>query len=65
MSKVATEAGYFHEGILLKEQPADYYRTTADRYRKLLAETTTPRLIQYVGEMIARRERMASGIETV
>ena len=38
MSKVATEAGYFHEGMLLKEQPADYYRTTADRYRKLLAE---------------------------
>ena len=54
MSKVETEAGYFHEGILLKEQPADYYRTTADRYRKLLAETTTPRLIQYLGEMIAR-----------
>ena len=39
MSKEATEAGYFHEGMLLKEQPADYYRTTADRYRKLLAET--------------------------
>ena len=65
MSKMATEAGYFHEGILLKEQPADYYRTTADRYRKLLAETTTPRLIQYLGEMIARCERMASEIETV
>jgi hypothetical protein len=41
VSKVATEAGDFHEGVLLKEQPADYYRTTADRYRKLLTETTT------------------------
>ena len=40
-----TQAGYFHEGMLLKEQPVDYYyRTTADRYRKLLSETTTPRL---------------------
>jgi hypothetical protein len=41
MSKVATEAGYSHEGLLLREQPAEYYRTTADRYRELLAETTT------------------------
>ena len=65
MSKVETEAGYSHEGILLKEQPADYYRTTADRYRKLLAETTTPRLIQYLGEMIARCDRLAREIEAV
>ena len=34
MSKVATEAGYFHEALILKEQPADYYRTTANRYRR-------------------------------
>jgi hypothetical protein len=61
---MATEAGYFHEGILLKEQPADYYRTTADRYRKLLAETTT-RLIQYLREMIARCERLPREIEAV
>ena len=65
MSKVATEAGYFHEGMLLKEQPADYYRTTADRYRKLLAETTAPRLTRYLGEMIARCERLAREIEAV
>ena len=64
MSKVATEAGYFHEAVLLKEQPVDYYRTTADRYRKLLAETTT-RLIQYLREMIARCERLAREIEAV
>jgi hypothetical protein len=48
VSKVATEAGYFHEGMLVKEQPVDYYRTTADRYRKLLSETTTPRLLYSV-----------------
>jgi len=65
VSKVATEAGYFHEGMLLKEQPVDYYRTTADRYRKLLSETTTPRLTKYLGEMIARCERLAKEIEAV
>jgi hypothetical protein len=64
-SKPTMEAGHFHEVYLLKEQPADYYRTTADRYRKLLAETTTPRLTQYLGEMIARCERLAREIETV
>jgi hypothetical protein len=58
------EVGFFHEALLLKEQPADYYRTTADRYRKLLAETTT-RLIQYLREMIARCERLAREIEAV
>ena len=58
------EVGFFHEALLLKEQPADYYRTTAERYRKLLAETTT-RLIQYLREMIARCERLATEIEAV
>jgi hypothetical protein len=51
-----TEAGYIHEGLPLKEQPADYYRTIADHYLKLLTETTTPRLTQYLREMIARCE---------
>jgi hypothetical protein len=46
-----------------QEQPAEYYRTTADRYRKLLAETTTLGLTQYLGEMIARCERLAREIE--
>ena len=64
MSKAMIEVGFFHEALLLKEQPADYYRTTADRYRKLLAETTT-RLIQYLREMIARCERLATEIEAV
>jgi hypothetical protein len=65
VSKAATEARYFQEGLLLKEQPADYYRTTADRYRTLLAETTTPRLTQYLSQMIARCERLAREIEAV
>lgn len=65
MNKVVTEAEDFHAGLLLKEQPADYYRTTADRYRKLLSETTTPRLAQYLGEIIARCERLAREIEAV
>ena len=64
MSKAMIEVGFFHEALLLKEQPADYYRTTAERYRKLLAETTT-RLIQYLREMIARCERLAREIEAV
>ena len=51
MSKPTIEAGHFHEVYLLKEQPAAYYRTIADRNRKLLAEATTPRLKQYLGEI--------------
>jgi hypothetical protein len=65
VSKAMIEVGFFHEALLLKEQPADYYRTTADRYRKLLAETTTPRLIQYLRDMIARCERLAREIQAV
>ena len=49
--------------LLLKGQPAAYYRTTADRYRQLMAEATTPSLIQQFGEMIARCERLANEIE--
>jgi len=64
-TKAATDAGYLHEGLLLKEQPAAYYRTTSDHYRKLLAETTTPGLTQYLREMIARCERLAREIEAV
>ena len=63
VSKAATEAGYIHEGLLPKEQSAEYYRTIADRYRKLLAETTTPGLTQYLTKMIVRCERLAREIE--
>ena len=65
MSKPTIEAGHFHEVYLLNEQPAAYYRTIADRNRKLLAEATTPRLKQYLGEMIERSERLAEEVESV
>jgi hypothetical protein len=42
-----------------KEKSAAYYRAAAERVRKLLAEATTPRLKQYLGEVIARCERFA------
>ena len=35
------------------------YRGTADRYRRLLDEATTPPVRQYIGEMIARCEAFA------
>ena len=59
------DAGYFQEisGWSLKEQPPDYYRAAAARARKLQAESTTPRLKEYLGEVIARCERLADEIE--
>ena len=44
---------------LRKEKSADYYRAAAKRARKLLEEATTPRLKQYLGEVIAQCERFA------
>jgi hypothetical protein len=44
-----------------KEKSAAYYRAAAERARKLLAEATTPRLKQYLDEVIARCERFAEG----
>jgi hypothetical protein len=58
VSKAATESGHFHEGVLLKEQPADYYRTTADRYRKLLnAKAARAWPISGTGELLPRNWR--------
>jgi hypothetical protein len=59
------DAGYFQEisGWSPKEQPPAYYRAAAARARKLRAESTTPRLKQYLGEVIARCERLADEIE--
>ena len=59
------DAGYFHEisGWSLKEQLPAYYRAAAARARKLQAESTTPRLKAYLGEVIARCERLADEIE--
>jgi hypothetical protein len=46
-----------------EEQPATYYRTTAARARRLQADATTPRVKQYLDEMIAHCERLAGKIE--
>jgi len=47
------------EALQLEQQRCAAYRTTADRYRQLLAETTTPALAQHLREMIARCEALA------
>ena len=47
------------EALQLEQQRCAAYRTTADRYRQLLAETTTPALAQQLREMIARCEALA------
>jgi hypothetical protein len=49
----------------LEQQPAAYYRAAAARARMLQAEATTPRLKQYLGEVIARCERLAGEVESV
>jgi hypothetical protein len=58
-------ADYFQEisGWSPKEQLPAYYRAAAARARKLRAESTTPRLKEYLREIIARCERLAREIE--
>jgi hypothetical protein len=51
------------ELLLSAAQSAAHYRTAAARARALQATTTTPRLKQYLGEMIARYEGRAVDIE--
>ena len=48
-----------NEELRLEQQRAAAYRTTADRYRQLLAETTTPALAEHLREMITRCEALA------
>jgi len=48
-----------NEDLRLEQQRVAAYRTTADRYRQLLAETITPALAQHLREMIARCEALA------
>ena len=59
------DAGYSQEisGWSPKEQPPAYYRAAAAPARKLQAESATPRLKQYLREVIARCERLADEIE--
>jgi hypothetical protein len=51
--------------LRLEQQHAASHRTTAHRYRLLLAETTTPALAQYLREMIVRCEALAREGEAV
>jgi len=46
-----------------EQQPAIYYRTTAARARRLQADATTPRVKQYLDQMIAHCERLACKVE--
>jgi hypothetical protein len=62
---VPMEAGYFNEISdrgSSEEVSAAYYRTAAARASRLRAEATTPRLKQYLRELIARCERLAEEI---
>ena len=63
---MAMNAGHFEQISdcwLLEEQPARYYRSAAARARMLQADATTTRVRQYLDEMIADCERLASGAE--
>lgn len=58
------DARYFHEisEWSCTEKSAAHYRTAAERARKLLEGVTTPRLKQYLTEVIAQCERFAKEI---
>ena len=47
------------EALRLEQQRTAAHRTTADRYRQLLAETTTPAIAQHLRELIAQCEAFA------
>jgi hypothetical protein len=51
------------ELLLSGSSSAAYCRTAATHARALLAVTTTPRIKQYLGKMIARYEGRVVGIE--
>jgi hypothetical protein len=56
VTKPTLETASFDEELELEQQRAASYRSTADRYRQLLDEATTPEHTQYFSEMIARSE---------
>jgi hypothetical protein len=64
VTKPTLDTASFDEELELEQQRAASYRSTADRYRQLLEETTTPELTQYFSEMIARFEALAREGET-
>jgi hypothetical protein len=62
LEKSAMDAGhhrFISEYGSSKERSSMYYRTEAERARRLLADATTSRLKQYLAEIIARCERLA------
>jgi hypothetical protein len=46
-----------------EQQPAGHYRAASARARRLQAEATTPKIKQYLRELIERYDRLAEGIE--
>ena len=59
MTKPTLDTATFDAELELEQQRAASYRSTADCYRQLLDEATTPELTQYFSEMIARFEGLA------
>jgi hypothetical protein len=59
VTKPILDTASFDAELELEQQRAASYRSTADRYRQLLDEATTPELTQYFSEMIARFEGLA------
>jgi hypothetical protein len=62
---MAIDAGYLNEMSdpgSPEEVSVAYYRAAAARARRLQAEATTPRLKQYLRELIARCERLEGEI---
>jgi hypothetical protein len=56
------EPGDFTE---ISDQPEAYYEAEAARARRLQAVTTTPRLKEYLRELIAKCERLATKAASV
>ena len=56
------DAGDFDD-VSAAERPSAYYRTQAERARKLRADATTTWLKQYLETVIARCEQLADEVE--
>jgi hypothetical protein len=56
------DAGDFDD-VSAAERPSAYYRTQAERARKLRADATTTWLKQYLETIIVRCERLADEVE--
>jgi hypothetical protein len=63
VTKTKPDAESFDQASPFEQQPAAYYRATANRYRHLMAEATTRRLTDTFSEMIAQCETRAREIE--